>query len=365
MQPTLTMKINLCRTIVLMTLGLTSGGICFAAESAAPAATPSAPKIKFATNFFDFGKVTSSEKLIGSFKFKNLGTAELKLDAPQASCDCTEAKISPDRLAPGAEGQVTYSIKMDHAVSGQRYIKVHSNDPENPDLELTDSTRLHTVVRNNPAETQRAVAGWQTRGADEFVVNRMDGKALAIDHISTSQEWISAEFDAAYDPSAGSPFDANQKHLESMGRVIVTVHRPPNAPSFFNEKVELWNGQQSDHSAKIVELHGQIQGEITADPPRLEWAFAALGDDITKYSETALSRHILLISALDKPVEFKKISTDVEGLNVKVVPKGGKNFDLVIKFEKIPHNLIDGKVTLETTLDSVPKLEVPLHIMAP
>ncbi|MGZ4961335.1 MAG: DUF1573 domain-containing protein [Limisphaerales bacterium] len=360
------MKTKLCRTIVLMTLGLTSGGLCFAAEPAAPAATPSAPKIKFETNFFDFGKVTSSEKLIGSFKFKNLGTAELKLDSPQASCDCTEAKISPDKLAPGAEGKVTYSIKMDHAVSGQRYIKVHSNDPENPDLELTIQLDYTPLFETTPPKLNVLLRPGKADVQTTFDVNRMDGKPLGIDHISTSQEWITAEFDAAYDPTGGSPFDANQKHVESMGRVIVTVHRPPaDAPTFFNEKVELWNGQQSDHSAKIIELHGQIQGEITADPPRMEWAFADLGDDITKYSDQALTRHILLISALGKPVEFKKISTDVQGLNVKVVPKGGKNFDMVIKFEKLPHNLIDGKVTLETTLESMPKLEIPLHIMAP
>jgi len=361
----LTMKIKLCRTIVLMTLGLISGD-CFAADAPIPAANPPAPKIKFATNFFDFGKVTSSEKLVGSFKFKNLGNAELRLDAPQASCDCTEAKISPDRVAPGAEGQVTYSIKMDHAVDGQRFIKVHSNDPENPDLELTIQLDYTPLFETTPPKLDVLLRAGKDQVQTSFVVNRMDGKALGIDRISASQEWITAEFDAAYEPQAGSPFSANDKHVESMGRVIVTVHRPPQASTFFDEKVELWNGQQSDHSAKIVMIHGQIQGEITVDPPRMEWAFADLGDDITKYSEQTLSRHIQLNSALNRPVEFKKVTTDVPGLNVKVVPDAGnKTFDLVIKFEKLPHNLIDGKVTLETTLDSVPKLEIPLHIMAP
>jgi hypothetical protein len=72
-----------------------------------------------------------------------------------------------------------------------------------------------------------------------------------------------------------------------------------------------------------------------------------------------------LTSALGRPVQFTKVTTDVPGLKVQVVPTvGQKQFDLVIKFEKIPKNLIDGKVILETTLDSVPKLDVPLHIMA-
>lgn len=359
------MKNLLCRAIVVMTLGLTSATLCLAADTTSPAANPSAAKIKFETNFFDFGKITSAEKLKGSFKFKNIGNAELKLDPPQASCDCTEAKVSPDTLAPGESGEVTYSIKMDHAVSGQRFIKIHSNDPENPDLELTVQLDYTPLFETTPPQLNVLLRPGKDQVQTTFIVNRMDGKALGIDNLTTSQEWITAEFDPAYDPTAGSPFDTKQKHAESIGRIIVTVHRPPSSPSFFKEKVELWNGQQSDHAAKIVEINGRIQGEITADPPRLEWAFADLGDDIKQYSDEALSRHIGVVSALGKPVEFTKITTDIPGLNVKAVPKPGKrNYDLIVKFEKLPHNLIDGKVTLETSLATYPKLEIPLHIMA-
>lgn len=354
------MKKQLCRTIVLMTLALTSAPLCKAADAAAPAA----PKIQFETNHFNFGKITSAEKLLGSFKFKNVGNAELKLDSPQASCDCTEAKITPDTLAPGQSGEVTYSIKMDHAVSGQRYIKIHSNDPENPDLELTIDLDYTPLFETTPPQLNIVLPAGKSEVQTSFIVNRMDGKALGIDPITTSEDWIKAEFDPAYDPSAGSPFDTKVQHAESTGRIIVTVKRPSNIPSFFKAKIELWNGQQSDHAAKVVEVNGQIQGELVANPARLEWAFADLGDDITKYPDTALSRHVSLVSALGKPVEFKKISTDVPGLNATIVPKGGRAYDLVLKFEKLPHNLIDGRVSLETSLASLPKLDVPLHIMA-
>lgn len=359
------MKTTLCRAIVLMTLGLTSR-LCSAADAAPPAATPPAPKIKFETNFFDFGKVTSAEKLTGAFKFKNVGNAELRLDGPQASCDCTEAKVSPDIVPAGGEGAVTYSIKMDHAVSGQRFIKIHSNDPENPDLELTVQLDYTPLFETTPADVKVLLRPGKDQVQTTFVVNRMDGKPLGIDRISTSQEWITAEFDAAYAPPAASAFDTNPKPPESSGRIIVTVKRPSNYPSFFKEKIELWNGQQSEHAAKVVELNGQIQGDVAADPGRLEWAFADLGDDIKQYSEIALTRHISLIAAAGKKVEFKKVSTDIDGLSVKVVPGiGDRKFDLVVKFEKLPHNLVEGKVTLETSLDTLPKLEIPLHVMAP
>lgn len=329
-------------------------------SAAEPASTKAAvPKIQFETNFFDFGKVTSSEKLVGSFKFKNVGKADLHLEAPQASCDCTEAKISPDIVPPGQSGEVSYSIKMDHAVNGQRFIKIHSDDPENPDLELTIQLDYTPLFETTPPTLHIILGPGRDEVQQTFIVNRTDEKALGIDRLSTSQEWISAELDATYDPTTTA-----QNHPESTARVIVTVKRPKNPPTFFKEKIELWNGQQSDHSAKIVELTGQIMGDITIDPPRLEWAFADLGDDIKQYSEMALSRHITLRAAFGKTVEFKKISTDIKGMTAKVVPKDTRSFDLIVKFEQLPHNLIDGKVILETSLESMPKLEVPLHISA-
>jgi hypothetical protein len=356
------MKTTLCRTIVLMTLALTSG-FTFAAETPAP--TVKAPKIQFDSTMFDFGKIVASDKLVGSFKFKNVGNADLKLDSPQASCDCTEAKVRPDTVAPGESGVVTYSIKMDHAVTGERFIKVHCNDPENPDTQLTVQLDYTPLFETTPPKLEVLLRPGKDSVQTSFVVNRMDGKALGIDPITTSQEWITAEFDPTYDAGTSSPFDANKKGPESSGRIIVTIRRPANAPTFIKEKIELWNGQQAEHSAKTVEITGQIQGELTADPARLEWAVADLGSDIKQYPEIALSRHIAVRSNLGKPVEFKKISTDIDGLNVKAIPTNEhKQFDLVIKFDKLPHNLIDGKVILETSLASTLKLEIPLHISA-
>ncbi len=359
------MKKLLCGAIVLVTLGLTDG-LVLAADTTATATPAPAPKIKFETNFFDFGKMTSAERLTGSFKFKNVGNAPLKLDSPEASCDCTEAKIRPDVLAPGESGAVTYSIKIDHAVSGQRYIKVHSNDPENPDIELTIQLDYTPLFETTPPHLDVLLRPGKDEVQTSFIVNRMDEKPLGIDRLATSQDWITAEFDAAYEPQVrDSVFDSTHKPLESTGRVLVTIHRPKGSPTFFKEKVELWNGQQSEHAAKVVEINGMIQGEITADPAKLEWVLADLGPDITKYSNEVLSRHITIISALGKPVEFKKVSTDIKGMSVKVVPTiPNRHFDLIVKFDELPHNLVEGKVTLETSLASIPKLEVPLHISA-
>src|SRR6476660_6709831 len=94
------------------------------------------PRIQFETNFFDFGKITAVESVSGSFKFKNVGDAVLKVDPPQASCECTEPRVKPDTIAPGETGEIIYTIKLERALTGQRFIGVHSNDPKNPSVKL-------------------------------------------------------------------------------------------------------------------------------------------------------------------------------------------------------------------------------------
>src|SRR5438270_5332837 len=113
-------------------LGTASGG--FAAE---PERSEAAPKIQFETNFFDFGKLTGVETISGAFKFKNTGDAVLKVDPPQASCECTSPKVTPDTVPPGESGEISYTIKLERPLSGQRMIRVHSNDPKTPNVQLT------------------------------------------------------------------------------------------------------------------------------------------------------------------------------------------------------------------------------------
>src|SRR5438034_1184676 len=94
------------------------------------------PRIQFETNVFDFGTLIAVETLSGKFRFKNTGDAILKTGTPGTSCDCTEAKIKPDTLAPGESGELTFTIKLERALNAERHIMVPSNDPKNPLAQL-------------------------------------------------------------------------------------------------------------------------------------------------------------------------------------------------------------------------------------
>src|SRR5437899_8224844 len=146
------------------------------------------PIIQFETNFFDVGK-TSGETLSGVFKFKNVGEGVLKVDPPEPSCDCTDSKVTPATLAPGGSGEITYTIKLDHPLTGQRFIQVRSNDPKTPVVRLTmqlDHTPLHEL---SPKSLRLTLPPGRDEVQGKFTVTRSDGKPLELDRLTTLQPW--------------------------------------------------------------------------------------------------------------------------------------------------------------------------------
>ena len=313
------------------------------------------PRIQFETNFFDLGKITARESVSGSFKFRNAGDAVLKVDPPQASCDCTEPRVKPDTLAPGETGEVTYTIKLERPLTGQRFIRVHSNDPQTPSVQLNIQLDYTPLYEINPKSF------WITlpAGKDEVTVmatiSRSDGEPLGIDRLTASQQWISAAFDPPLKPD------------DTTGRINVTVRRPSEPPAPFSAKVQLWmTSDGKPQSVQSIAVAGEVQGEVAAVPARLYWVIPDFGTNKTSYPAEALTRKIELISVLGHEVEIKRATSDIRGMSVTIVPKegkdAGKKFDLILRFDELPEAFTNGKVTVETPLASLPKLEVPMTI---
>jgi len=328
------------------------------AETVAPKsdASPRAgiPKIQFETNFYDLGKMTSVKNITGSFKFKNVGDGTLKIDPPQASCDCTEPIVKPDRVAPGECGEILYVIKLDRPLKGQRIIHVHSNDPNTPVVQLKlelDATPLYEL-------SKKTLWVMLPAGQDQMqayvTVDRTDGRPLDIERFTASESWVSAAFDPSF------------KSQDSSARINMTVHRPPGPPSMINATVQMWASNQTARPVQTVTITGEVQGEVAAVPPRLYWVIPDFGKNKSDYPAEALTRKIELLSLLGHEVEIKSATSGVKGLSVEVVPKEPKkSFDLVLKFDALPEAFTNSKVTVETSLASLPKLEVPLTISVP
>ena len=86
------------------------------------------PKLQFEQTVYDFGKTSQVENVSGTFKYKNVGDAVLKLEAPKPSCGCTIAGLKPDTLNPGETGELAFTFNLGRSrVVMEKRIAVKSN----------------------------------------------------------------------------------------------------------------------------------------------------------------------------------------------------------------------------------------------
>jgi hypothetical protein len=87
-------------------------------------------KIKFKELTHSFGKIKQGAVLTYEFVFTNEGDAPLLIQKVLASCGCTAALVSDEKVAPGKQGVI--EVKLDsQGYGGQisKVIYVDSNDP--------------------------------------------------------------------------------------------------------------------------------------------------------------------------------------------------------------------------------------------
>jgi hypothetical protein len=267
----------------------------------------------------------------GAFKFRNTGDGVLKLEPPQASCDCTEPKVKPEAVGPGETGEILYTIRLDRPLNGQRLIRVRSNDPKTPEVWLTVQLDYVPLYQVTPTLLWMNLPAGINDTQLNLTISRSDGKPLGIERLTTSKAWITAAFDSSSKPQ------------DSSAQVNVNVHRPPGPPAPFSAAVQMWTSNQTVLPVQTVPVMGEVFGELSAVPAKMYWVIPDFGKDKASYPAAALTRKIELKSVLGNPVEIKRASSSIKGMSVEVVTKeAGKAFDIVIKFEELPHEFTMG-----------------------
>ena len=102
-----------------------------------PPGHTSGPRIEFATDVFNFGKVSSGEVVRHDFVFTNVGDATLEIKEVRPGCGCTTAGTWDKQVEPGKTG--TIPLQLNSANMGGAVTKsatVTCNDPGKPKVVL-------------------------------------------------------------------------------------------------------------------------------------------------------------------------------------------------------------------------------------
>ena len=303
------------------------------------------PQLQFNQTTFDFGKTSGVTTVSGKFTFKNTGDGVLKIDPPKPSCGCTSAGVKPDTLAPGATGEIPFTLNLGFARGNlEKHITVRSNDPKTPEVSLAIKVNYSPLYEMTPAALSARLA-FGVKETNLFTtITRTDGKPLEVTRIESSQPWIKAKVEPA-DPTNGT-----------SARLQVTVQRNV-PPCRFVESVNVFTADHSNSPASSFPLYGEILGEVSLAPAALYWSIT----DATK--TVAPAQHVAIRSASGRPIEIKNLQTTLNGLKVSLVAKADHTaYDLVAQLAEVPTNSIRGTVTFETSAADQPRIEVPVVV---
>ena len=321
------------------------GAMCVAAQA------EGTPKIQFDQTVYDFGKTSQVATVSGVFKYKNVGDGLLKIEPPKPTCGCTVAELKPDTLAPGASGELPFTLHLGlYRATLEKHIAVKSNDPQTPAVSLiikVDYTPLYDI---SPMTLAPKLEFGVNDAAQFTSITRTDGKPLRLGRLVTSKPWITA----TVEPGA--------KDDETTARIRVAIQRD-GPPRRFNEYVQIYTTEETNSPVSSIYVYGQMMGEVSLSPEALYWSITDAANTAAERPEALVLRRVAIRSADGKAIEVKNVQSTVKGIKVELVPKeAGKVYELLARLEEVPASTVSGKVSFETSVEAQSRIEVPVIV---
>lgn len=310
-----------------------------------------APKIEFDRLVYDFGKTSQVATVSGVFKFRNVGDAVLKVEPPKPSCGCTVAELKPDTLAPGASGELPFTLHLGVAKAQfEKRIAVKSNDPLTPEVSLIIKADYTPAYELNPLTLTPRLAFGMMETAEVTTLTRTDGKPIGPLRLVVSKPWITATVET---PGKADP---------AAARIRVAIRRE-GSPGRFNEYIHVYAAEQTNTPVASLYVYGQVMGEISVSPEALYWSLTDAANAPTERPEALVLRRVTIRSATGKAMTVKNPQSTLKGLKLELVPKeAGKTYELIARLEEMPPATVSGLVSFETSVASQPRIEVPIIV---
>jgi len=186
------------------------------------------PKIEFESLVYDFGKVGPGKKLLGEFKFTNIGGAPLNITKVEKCCGAV-IKLDKDELAPGESGvlNVQYtSSRMPGKMSKKLY--VNSNDKDMPRAILTIQAETVLKVAHEPEKLSLTLKE-DNAGCPEITLTSVDGQPFSIKAFRATGNSITAEVDPSVEATRfvlQPKVDVEKLKEHSSGYINITLSHP-------------------------------------------------------------------------------------------------------------------------------------------
>ena len=186
------------------------------------------PHLFFEEPVYDLGIAGPSQKITHTFKFTNLGSAPLHITRVGAGCGCMAALLSESEVPPGSSGEIQATFKTRRYEGRQETtITVHSNDPDNPEIDLM----IQGMIKRNVAVVPQGINfGDVEKG--KTVTRRvrllqLSQNNLVVHKIEANEEYLTVSMSRFREEnSRGINIDIALKRDVRVGRFseVITLH---------------------------------------------------------------------------------------------------------------------------------------------
>ncbi len=162
-----------------------------------PVVTGDVPVLKVENPAHDFGEIGPGASDKCEYKFKNVGTATLKIDRIQSTCGCTVPQLKKKIYEPGESGVIKLTFKAP-TVKGKvkKHLYIVSNDPKKPRFELEVKAKVVVKVSIAPEAVELRLDK-DNGGMPDIVVKSLDDREFSIKSVIVPQQAIKVKIDPA------------------------------------------------------------------------------------------------------------------------------------------------------------------------
>ncbi len=214
--------INLYAVIVLLS------SLLFLSSCASLTPLPPQPHMAFEELNYDFGIAGPGDRITHIFKFTNVGSEPLQITRVSTSCGCTAALLSKKEIFPGGSGEIraTFKTKRFEGVQ-ETTITVYSNDPDDPNIDLT----IIGAIKRDVAVVPQGInfgdvqKGETVTGSVKLL--QLSQNKLVLHRIEVNEKYLNATTSRFRDEnSRGINIDISLKPEAPVGALseVVTLH---------------------------------------------------------------------------------------------------------------------------------------------
>lgn len=310
--------------------------------------TQAKPKAVVAEPIKDVGSVGKGDMATHEFVIRNDGDAPLELREVRAACGCTVADYDKV-IAPGKTGKVRVTVDT-KSFNGPtaKGVTVYTNDPEAPAIELTIRANVGQFIKMKPGYARFiTVQGESKEGKIVQTLWTPDKSPLEIVKVESPYPYLNVRFWEAK-PEERLQESADQQQWK------VEIHLSNDAPvGALTEPVKIHTNHPKQKLLQVP-VSGFVRPVMAVTPPVVDMGQVS-GTEPVKFS-------LNVRNFATESIKVTGIAGDIQGVNAKIEPvQEGREYQVQVTFQPDARKgPVNGKLTLTTDSQKVPRIEVQL-----